>query len=437
VRSSATPELRAFACIGVVAAAVLISAISAWDRKIGHFVLDRYLYYLVPTLLLAFLCALYDRRRPRWSLLFPVGLVALGFAIHLQESFLWSGRFPLSTDSPIATLYRPIAWLGGGHTGASTILVIATIALAVLFVLADRRLRHARLVAVLSAVLLVAFPADTGYTFAKLFSTNGHSYRPLTRSESGILDWLDRTVGTGGRVTEIPYPVSSSFLVTQQFWRDLEFWNKSVRYGIHYPTPDVYRDAVIWFPVNPLTLDLATGAASKSWSPYVVQSVTETRFRISGTALNARTDVMLIRAAMPWRADWLTFGLYDDGWMLPGKAARIRVFAMRGQRGPVTRTLSVQVELPPNIASQRFELVTNLARVRSEATTAATAVERIPICVPAHGFTEARLTTPTISPIPGDQRSQYASTLPRDGGLLVADISLADELGGPCNPKAR
>jgi hypothetical protein len=236
VRSSATPELRAFACIGVVAAAVLISAISAWDRKIGHFVLDRYLYYLVPILLLAFLCALHDRRRPRWSLLFPVGLVALGFAIHLQESFLWSGRFPLSTDSPIATLYRPIAWLGGGHTGASTILVIATIALAVLFVLADRRLRHARLVAVLSAVLLVAFPADTGYTFAKLFSTNGHSYRPLTRSESGILDWLDRTVGTGGRVTEIPYPVSSSFLVTQQFWRDLEFWNKSVRYGIHYPT---------------------------------------------------------------------------------------------------------------------------------------------------------------------------------------------------------
>ena len=146
---------------------------------------------------------------------------------------------------------------------------------------------------------------------------------------------------------------------------------------------------------------------------------------------------MLIAAAMPWRADWLTSGLYDDGWMLPGKAARIRVFAMPGQRGAVTRTLSVQVQLPPNVSGQRFELVSNLATVRAEATTSATANETIAVCVPAHGFAAVRLTTPTISPIPGDQRSQYASTLPRTGGLLVADISLADELGGPCTAQRR
>jgi hypothetical protein len=435
LRSSAPAELRAFACLGAVTVAVLLSAISAWDRKIGHFVLDRYLYYLVPILLLAFLCALLDRRRPRWSLIFPVSLVAVGFAAHLQEEFLWSGRFPLSTDSPIATLYRPIAQIGGGKAGASTILVIATIAAAVLFVLADRRLRHAQLAAALSTVLLVAFPVDTAYTFAKLFSTNGHSYRPLTRSESGILDWLDRTVGTGARVTEIPYPVSSSFLVSQQFWRDLEFWNKSVRYGIHYPTPDVYRDAVIWFPVNPLTFDPVTGVASRSWSSYVVQSVTETRFRISGTVLVQRPDVMLIRAAIPWRAAWLTLGLYDDGWMRPGKAANIRVFGVPGQRGAVTRTLSLQLQLPPNVARQRFELVSNLATLRGEATTSATASERVAVCVPAHGFAAIRLTTPTSALIPGDQRSQYPSTLPRTGGLLVADISLADEVGGPCSPR--
>jgi hypothetical protein len=435
LRSSATEEVRAFACVGLVTVGVLVSAISAWDLKIGHFVLDRYLYYLVPLLLLATLCALLDRRRPRWSLVVPAALVALGFTFHLQEDFLWSGRFPLSTDSPIATLYKPIADLAGGKSGASAVLVVATIALAVLFRLADRRLRHEQLAAGLATLLLVAFPLDTGYTFAKLFSTPGHSYRPLTQSQSGILDWLDRAVGTNARVTEIPYPVSTSFLVSQQFWRDLEFWNKSVRYGIHYPDDGTYRDAVIWFPPNPLKIDPVTGTASPSRTRFAVQSVSETRFRISGNVQVQRSDVMLIDADQPWRVDWLTFGLYDDGWTQPGVPARIRVFAAPGQTGPVERTLSIQVDVPPNVDQASLRLVSNLASVNGETTSTTAAAEQIAVCVPAHGFAEVRLTTPARSPIPGDQRNHDTSTLPREGGLLIANLSLADELGGACTPK--
>jgi hypothetical protein len=430
----ASTELHALACLGSVTVVVFVTVIAAWDLHVGGFVLDRYLFYLVPVVLLGFLCALGDRRRPRWSLLAPAAVVAIGFATHLQDEFLWSGRFPLSTDSPIAWLYKPVADLGGGTRGASTILVIVTLASAVAFVAADRLVRPDRLARALTVALLVAFPTFTGLTFDKLFSTNGHSSRPLTKSQSGVLDWLDRTVGVDAVVTQVPYPISTNFFVSQQFWRDLEFWNKSVRFGVRYPTSDVYADAVSWFPNNPVAFDPASGDASVSLSPYVVQSVAETRFRISGTVQVQRADVMLIDADHPWRTDWLTFGLYDDGWMRTGEPARIRVFAARGQRGARTRTLSLHLLPPPNTAGGRYTIRSNLGTLQGEVQGGGDVHEQVDLCVPAGWPSEVWLTSPVRAAIPGDQRSADASVLPREGGLFVADISLADELGAPCNP---
>ncbi len=116
LRPSATPALHAFACIGATTIVVLLTIVSAWDLTIGNFVLDRYLFYLTPILVLGFVCALRDPRRPRWSLLAPAAFISYGFATHLQQSFLWSSSQPLSFDSPIAPDYRLVMWLGA--TGA-------------------------------------------------------------------------------------------------------------------------------------------------------------------------------------------------------------------------------------------------------------------------------------------------------------------------------
>jgi hypothetical protein len=419
-----------------VTVTVVLWIIAAWDLHIGNFALDRYLFYLAPPLLLAFLCALLDARRPRWSLLGPVALVCVGFATHLQEEFLWSGRFPLSTDSPIASLYRPIADVGGGTGGASAILVVATIAVTALFLLGDRLLRHGQLTATLTILLLVAAPLGTARAFGELFSRNGHSSRPLTQSQSGVLDWLDRTVGTDARVTQVPYATSSSFLVSQQFWRDLEFWNKSVRYGSRYPTSDVYADAVIWFPNNAIAFNRVTGAASESLSPYVVHAVTETRFRISGPIRAQNGAAMLVEAEQPWRTDWLTSGLYDDGWMLPNRPTRVRVFAVPGQRGAITRTLTLQLRTPPNVEGATFTVRSNLGRAEGEVPADDSVSRPIEVCVPARGFAEVVLTTPVRAEIPGDQKSAEASKIPREGGLQLANLALADELGPSCRPRS-
>jgi hypothetical protein len=434
-RPSADVHTRAFACLGAVTVAVMLTVVAAWDLTIGTFVIDRYLFYLVPVVVLGFLCALLDERRPRYSLLVPVAIVAAGFATHLQAEFLWSGQFPLSTDSPIATLYKPISSLGGGTGGAEAILATATVVLAVVFVLLARFVPHDTLTVVFAVILVISFPVDTVYTFHKLFSRDGHSFRPLTRDESGVLDWVDHVVGPGAKVTQIPYSTNPSFLITQQSWRDLEFWNKSIRYSVHYPTPDVYADAVSWFPNNPLAFDPRTGYANHTLSPYVVQSVTETRFRIAGNVQVQGATMMLIDADIPWRTSWLTYGLYDDGWTKPGRTVRIRVFSAPDQGGARTRTLTFQIQAPPTVSARPFTITSNLSTVHGVATNTDTAFENVNVCVPAHGYTEAELDVDGSSLIPGDLRSLGASNLRnRRGGVYVADLSVADELGASCRP---
>ncbi len=434
VRPSAETRTRAFACVGSASLLVTLAVVSAWDLTIGTFVIDRYLFYLVPVVVLGFVCALLDERRPRWSLVVPAVVVAFGFANHLQADFLWSGRFPLSTDSPIATLYKPIADLGGGKTGAAAILAVGTLVLAGLFVLLARVVPHNTLTVVFAVLLLVGFPANTAYMFHRLFSEPGHSFRPLTRSESGVLDWVDRAVGTGARVTEVPYSTNSSFIVTQQSWRDLEFWNKSIRYAAHYPTPDVYDDAVVWFPNTPLAFNPKTGYASHSWTPYAVQSVTETRFRIAGNVQVQGQTMMLIDADQPWRTSWLTYGLYDDGWTKPGRAARIRVFSFPGQKRAFRKTLSFQIQAPPDVGHRPFSISSNVASVRGIATNTETTFENVEVCIPAHGYSDVFFRTTGESLIPGDQRSlAYSNLTNRRGGVLIADLSLADEVGAPCS----
>src|SRR5438105_1153753 len=71
VRRPATSELQAFACIGSFAVGGLTLEVTTYDLRVGNFVHDRYLFYLAPVVLLAWMCAPLDDRRPRWSLLLP------------------------------------------------------------------------------------------------------------------------------------------------------------------------------------------------------------------------------------------------------------------------------------------------------------------------------------------------------------------------------
>src|SRR4029077_12298024 len=125
--------------------------------------------------------------------------------------------------------------------------------------------------------------AETGYVFVRLFRTTSYSERPLTAQISPDLAWVDGVVGHDTDVTAIPYHVSTDYFVSLRYWRDLEFWNKSVDRDTQFGDPARYDYTGVWFPKLGLTFDPATGRASISPSRLVVQSVTDTRFQLAGT----------------------------------------------------------------------------------------------------------------------------------------------------------
>jgi hypothetical protein len=128
----------------------------------------------------------------------------------------------------------------------------------------------------------------------------------------------------------------------------------------------------------------------------------------------------------------LTSDLYDDGWTRPGKAAVVRVFAAPGQSHAVTRTLTLQVRAPQEIAARPFAITWKGGSLHAVAIGANSVSERIDICVPAHTFAEVHLATPVTSIIPGDQKRADTWLLTRRGGVLLSGLSLADEIGAPC-----
>jgi len=232
----------------------------------------------------------------------------------------------------------------------------------------------------------------------------------------------------------VQYPVSSAFLVSQRVWRDFEFWNKSIDRDVQYGGPWFFKYTGDTFPQRRIRFDPLTGLAAASPSRYVLQADQETRFRVSGTAIVAQQGTLLIDAARPWRADWVTFGFYPDGWTQPGKAVRIRVFALPGQQTARIRRVSVAVRAPEDITKRAFLLRSNRQHVEAVATPD-TVRETVELCVPASGYAEVRLEARGSSTISGDLRDyNLAEFTKRRGGIFVAEIALADEIGGPCKP---
>jgi hypothetical protein len=163
-------------------------------------------------------------------------------------------------------------------------------------------------------------------------------------------------------------------------------------------------------------------------------SAKETRFRISGPARAEKYNVVLVNAARPWRTDWLTFGLTDDGWTRPGAPARIRVFAAPGQRTAVSRTLSLAVRAPEAAPRARFTVRSNVATWNDDETNTGTVVGAIRVCVPRRGYTDVRISTPLAALTYGDMRDVNSFGFERRLGVFLSSVALADEIGPPCRP---
>jgi hypothetical protein len=421
-------EVRAFAALGSITVGALLLEVTLFDLRFGGgIVRDRYLCYAAPVVLVGFAGALCDARPPRWSLLAPAIVAALGFSVAKLPLFE-----KLNIDTPVSDLDNFLLSAAHSLAGARATLVLATVLLAVSYVQAGALLPRPVVASALALLTLSALAAETSYAFVRLFRVNGTSGRPLTLAQGVVFDWIDReALSTRAHVTMIPYPmVAGDYWTSVAYWWDLEFWNKSVDRAAYYPKQ--YEGTPSTFPKIYLRFDARTGVANHSPSAYVAQSAKETRFRVAGNVQYADRDVLLINAGTRWRTDWLSYGLYDDGWTRPGRPARVRVFATPGQRGSVTRFLTLAVRAPDGVAARRFTVTSDAATWQGRATGTGTTIGSIRICVPARGSTEVRIQARGESTVYGDMRNEVTYATPRPGGVFLAEVALADEVGPAC-----
>jgi hypothetical protein len=433
VRTTQSRELHAFACLASLTVLGLVFEVTIYDLHLGvHAAYDRYLFYAAPLLLIGALCAILDKQRPRWSLLLPCAAVAAGFGLDAPPGYTWS-QFPmLDPNTPVAALYRPITNAVHGVSAARASLAAGTLLLALLFALGARYASRIALTIAVSAFIVVVIPAETAYAFTRLFDTNGWSLRPVTLSENDF-SWIDRTIGAAPRVTMVPYPISTNYFSSQQRWRDMEFWNKSIARDAQLPG-GAFTYTGNTFPKLMLQFDPANGASATSPTRYGAESDKETRFRLSGRAIGLNQDVLLIDAGKKWHLDWLSFGLYDDGWTRPGVTARVRIYPTPGQQRPLVRTLTIATRAPDNVAQRPVSVTSNIASWQAVATDTDTVIKAVNVCVPAHGWTEVRISTPDASWSTGSIDTLASSFTSRRVGVFLGEIALADEIGGPCRP---
>jgi len=231
----------------------------------------------------------------------------------------------------------------------------------------------------------------------------------------------------------VPYAqLPGDYWASVAYWWDVEFWNKSVDHAAYYPGQYVATPST--FPAAVLHFDPKTGAANASPSRFVVQSAGETRFRLDGDVWTFTRGALLIQAGDKWRADWLSFGLYDDGWTKPGVVARIRIFPAPGQTEGLERTLVLEAEAPADTQTRSVAIRSNIdtwsGRVRGDG---ATVVASIHLCQPPHGPTDVDLRVSGSSRVFGDMRSvdtfggEY-----RLGGVFLSLINLQG-IGAACH----
>jgi hypothetical protein len=185
------------------------------------------------------------------------------------------------------------------------------------------------------------------------------------------------------------------------------------------------------FKTIPLSFDRSTGRANVSSSPYVVQAIAETRFHLAGKVLGDDRGIALTRTEEPWRADWLSFGLYRDGWTIPNVVGKIRVFAAPDQERAEMRYVTISVRGPEEQAAREFRVTSNTSTWQAKAMESPV-TNQVAVCVPAGGFADLEVHAPHFSPIYGDPRtSETFASYARSGGVLVTGIALADETR-PC-----
>jgi hypothetical protein len=428
VRAS-SPDRQAFAWLSTTVIIALTLEVASFNIRFGGgIVRERYLFYVVPLFLAALFAAFTDARLPRGSLLVPLAVLSIGFVeapIPSYEKY--------NVDTPASVLNN---WLTNALSTVGAVrifLIVALFVVALLYIEGVVLLGQKRVAVMFTAVLLVALPAETAYAFKRLFAVNGTSGLPMTLDQSVVFSWVDREITPNSETMIIPYPLlRTDYRADIAYWWDLEFWNRSVtREG---GTPGVFEGTPRGtFPKIALSFDRTTGRANVDFDSYVTQAVGDARFHIAGKLFSVQRGATVVFPERPWRADWATTGLYVDGWTVPGRTARIRVFARPQRTTPELRSLTVSLRAPDDVKTRSVRFTSNTGATAANVG-GATVLQQLTVCVPPGRPADVVVDAAGLSQIYGSSATPLTAVTPRNAGVLVQSIELADAAGPTCRP---
>jgi hypothetical protein len=416
---------RGFATLALLTVSALAFETASFDLRFGgeDILRDRYLFYVVPLLLVASAAALTEGRRRAVSVGVAVTTALFAAGVHGLPFTTFPG---LSVDSPVSIFNETLIDQSGGlstGTFATLVVVLLGLALVAALLLAPRL----PLSLVLFGVTLVFSSLVLRSEVERVLDGDSLTGRPLGEPAGVVLDWVDSVLPEGETAALVAFPLSSAWGVSAvQLW-DVEFWNRTVTQAYVAPNGNFTYTP---FPVRTLAFDPLTGLTEgTSDAPrYVVSVPDDPRFGLAGSEVALNVGLRVLEAERPYRAAWSSRGLQADGWTTPDRPVPIRVYGRAGAPPEVQR---VRVRLTaPAEGSATYGLEAETANRPGFVSAGTSTEEMVFVCVGPRTPADVTVTTSEstvgegapLGPEPGPRRRV---------GLRLGPI-VVEPTGQPC-----
>jgi hypothetical protein len=397
-----TKKGHAFAILTILTVVAIAFETASFNLRfaVGGPIQDRYLFYVVPLLLVGMAACILDARRRTIAVILFGG--AFAWLVSLADFAPTGLLFFASPDTVWHSVLRGRAWqlgtLVGANLTARDVIVASTILLSIGLAYALRRLPR---IAVFTAVGVAVFAycfVETAYVFDKVVPSVNHG--PPT-SLAGR-DWIDKVVPAGTEVGAVVGSINANWNGaprvwgpggTEAVWQDTEFWNKSI------DRVYLYRGTGNYAPFSNLPFSFEYGSGRVTLPdarPVIVMSASDVRFGLAAKWSNVyATGMMLLRPAHPYHLTWASRGIQDDGWTIGGEPAHLRLYPA-GSGHAVRRRVAIIFQGSGEVKGvRRVHAALGGKRYAAALKRGKHRIARLSVCVPGHRPLDGTLSAST------------------------------------------